>query len=47
LYIPPHSDKEYKIEIGKQFKDKLPIPEEVIVQTVTSVLGTEAYIEFV
>ncbi len=47
LYIPPHSDKEYKIEIGKQFKDKLPIPKEVIVQAVTSVLGTEAYIEFV
>lgn len=47
LYLPPFSDKEYKIEIEKQFKDKLTLPEEVIVQTVTSVLNTEAYIEFV
>lgn len=47
LYLPPFSDKEYKIEIEKKFKDKLPIPEEIIVQTVTSVLDTEAYIEFV
>ena len=47
LYIPPFSDKEYKIEIEKKFKGKLPIPEEIIVQTITSVLDTEAYIEFV
>ena len=47
LYLPPFSDKEYKIEIEKKFKGKLPIPEEIIVQTITSVLDTEAYIEFV
>lgn len=46
LYIPPFSDKEYKIEIEKKYKDTLPIPEEVIVQTVSSVLETEAYIEY-
>ena len=46
LYIPPFSDKEYKIEIEKQYKDTLPIPEEVVVQTVSSVLDTEAYIEY-
>jgi len=47
LYLPPFSDKEYKIEIDKKFKDKLPIPEEIVVQTVTSVLDTQAYIEFI
>ena len=47
LYLPPFSDKEYKIEISKNFKDNLPIPEEIVVQTVTSVLNTNAYIEFV
>ncbi len=47
LYIPPFSDKEYKIEIEKKFKGKLPIPKEIIVQTISSVLDTEAYIEFV
>jgi transcription antitermination factor NusA-like protein len=47
LYLPPFSDKEYKIEIERKFKNKLPIPEEIIVQTVTSVLDTEAYIEYV
>ena len=47
LYLPPFSDKEYTIEIEKKFKGKLPIPEEIIVQTITSVLDTEAYIEFV
>jgi len=46
LYIPPFSDKEYKIEIEKKYKDILPIPEEVIVQTVSSVLDTEAFIEY-
>lgn len=46
LYIPPFSEKEYKIEIEKQYKDTLPIPEEVVVQTVSSVLDTEAYIEY-
>ncbi len=46
LYLPPFSDKEYKIEISKKHKNKLPIPEEVVVQTVTSVLETEAYIEY-
>jgi len=46
LYIPPFSDKEYKIEIEKKYKDTLPIPEEVVVQTVSSVLETEAFIEF-
>lgn len=46
LYLPPFSDKEYKIEISKKYKDQLPIPEEVVVQTVTSVLETEAYIEY-
>jgi transcription antitermination factor NusA-like protein len=47
LYLPPFSDKEYKIEINKKYKDNLPIPEEIVVQTVVSVLNTEAYIEFV
>ncbi len=47
LYIPPFSDKEYKIEISKNYKNDLPIPEEIVVQTVTSVLNTHAYIEFV
>jgi len=47
LYLPPFSDKEYKIEIAKKYRDNLPIPEEIIVQTVTSVLNTNAYIEFV
>ena len=47
LYIPPFSDKEYKIEIQKKYKDSLPIPEDIIIQTVASVLGTEAYIEHV
>jgi len=47
LYLPPFSDKEYKIEISKNYKDELPIPEEIVVQTVTSVLNTNAYIEFV
>jgi transcription antitermination factor NusA-like protein len=46
LYLPPFSEKEYKIEIEKKYKDELPIPEEVIVQTVTSVLNTEAYVEY-
>jgi transcription antitermination factor NusA-like protein len=46
LYLPPFSDKEYKIEISKKYKNQLPIPEEVVVQTVTSVLETEAYIEY-
>ena len=46
LYLPPFSEKEYKIEISKKYKDKLPIPEEVVVQTLTSVLETEAYIEY-
>ena len=47
LYIPPFSDKEYKIEIDKKYKQELPIPENIIVQTVQSVLNTEAYIEFI
>ena len=47
LYIPPFSDKEYKIEIEKKYKDTLPIPEEVVVQTVSSVLETEAFIEYI
>ena len=46
LYLPPFSEKEYKIEISKKYKGELPIPEEVIVQTVTSVLDTEAYVEY-
>lgn len=47
LYLPPLSDKEYKIEIDKKYKNDLPIPEEIVVQTVTSVMNTGAYIEFV
>ncbi len=47
LYLPPFSEKEYKVEIEKKYKGKLPIPEEVIVQTITSVLGTNAFIEYV
>lgn len=47
LYIPPFSDKEYKIEIDKKYKQELPIPENIIIQTVHSVLNTEAYIEFI
>lgn len=47
LYLPPFSEKEYKIEIKKEHKDSLPIPEEIVVQTITSVLNTDAYIEFV
>lgn len=47
LYLPPFSDKEYKIEISKNYKNELPIPEEIVVQTITSVLNTNAYIEFV
>ncbi len=47
LYIPPFSDKEYKIEIEKKYKNTLPIPEEVVAQTVSSVLETEAFIEYV
>jgi len=46
LYLPPFSEKEYKIEIDKKYKNALPIPEEVIVQTVSSVLETEAYVEY-
>ncbi|NPD88049.1 MAG: hypothetical protein HGN29_04970 [Asgard group archaeon] len=46
LYLPPFSEKEYKIEIDKKYKNELPIPEEVIVQTVSSVLETEAYVEY-
>jgi transcription antitermination factor NusA-like protein len=46
LYIPPFSDKEYKIEIDKKYQQELPIPESVIIQTVHSVLNTEAFIEF-
>jgi transcription antitermination factor NusA-like protein len=46
LYLPPRSEKEYKIEIDKKYKNELPIPEEVIVQTVSSVLDTEAYVEY-
>ncbi|MHA1346833.1 MAG: hypothetical protein ACTSVO_11835 [Candidatus Heimdallarchaeaceae archaeon] len=47
LYIPPFSDKEYKIEIDEKYKQELPIPEGVIIQTVKSVLNTDAYIEFI
>jgi len=47
LYLPPFSEKEYKIEFSKKYKNKLPIPEEVITQTISSVLDTEAYVEFV
>ena len=47
LYIPPFSDKEYKIEIEKKYREKLPIPEEVITQTVSSVLDTAAYVAYV
>ena len=47
LYIPPFSDKEYKIEIDGKYKQELPIPEGVIIQTVKSVLNTDAYIEFI
>ncbi len=47
LYLPPFSDKEYKIEISKNHRNNLPIPDEIIVQTVKSVLNTNAYIEFV
>ena len=47
LYIPPFSDKEYKIEIDRKYKQELPIPENIIIQTVHSVLNTEAYIEFI
>ena len=47
LYIPPFSDKEYKIEIDRKYKQELPIPENIILQTVHSVLNTEAYIEFI
>lgn len=47
IYIPPFSDKEYKIEIQKKYKDSLPIPEGIIIQTVASVLDTDAYIEYV
>ena len=46
LYLPPFSDKEYKIEISKEYRNKLPIPEEIVVQAVSSVLETEAYIEY-
>ncbi len=46
LYIPPLSDKEYKIEIDKKYEQELPIPIGVIIQTVNSVLNTEAFIEF-
>ena len=46
LYIPPFSDKEYKIEIDQKYREELPIPENVIIQTVKSVLNTEAHIEF-
>ena len=46
LYLPPFSEKEYKIEIDKKYRNTLPIPEEVIVQTVSSVLETEAYVEY-
>lgn len=46
LYLPPFSEKEFKIEIDKKYKNELPIPEEVIVQTVSSVLDTEAYVEY-
>ena len=46
LYLPPFSEKEYKIEISKKYRNKLPIPEEMVVQTVSSVLDTEAYIEY-
>ena len=46
LYLPPFSEKEYKIEIDKKYKNELPIPEEVIVQTVSSVLNTEAYVVY-
>lgn len=47
VYIPPFSDKEYKIEIGSEYKNSLPIPENVIIQTVSSVLNSEAFIEYV
>jgi len=47
LYIPPFSDKEYKIEIDRKYEQELPIPESIIIQTVLSVLNTEAYIEFI
>lgn len=47
LYIPPLSDKEYKIEIDKKYEQELPIPTGVIIQTVNSVLNTEAFIEFI
>ena len=47
VYIPPFSDKQYKIEIQKKYKDSLPIPEGLIIQTVASVLDTEVYIEYV
>jgi len=47
VFIPPFSDKEYKIEIERKYKDELPIPESVLIQTVSTVLNTEAYIEYV
>lgn len=47
VYIPPFSEKEYKIEIKKEYKTELPIPEELMLQTIASVLNTEAYIEYV
>lgn len=47
LFLPPFSEKEYKIEIDKKYKNQLPITKETIVKTVSSILDTEAYLEFV
>ncbi|MHA1302375.1 MAG: hypothetical protein ACTSQE_02675 [Candidatus Heimdallarchaeaceae archaeon] len=47
LYIPPFSDKEYKIELEQKYKEKLPISENILIQTVSSVLGTGVYLEYV
>ncbi|MHA1686566.1 MAG: hypothetical protein ACTSYD_09205 [Candidatus Heimdallarchaeaceae archaeon] len=47
VYIPPFSDKEYKIEIKSEYKSELPIPEEIMLQTIAHVLNTDAYVEYV
>ncbi len=47
LYLPPFSEKEYKVEISSKYKNKLPISEEILVQTLYSILNTEVYIDYV
>ena len=47
LFLPPFGDKEYKVEIDKKHKNSLPVPESLVIEIVSSILGSSVYIDFV